>query len=345
MIYYEVKDKKGRIVVSSVSSCPEEFLSQFLGKEAENLRMKNARNVYRSSPQGSVRLIVSGDSELQKSNRTVSRIADVYLSLLPEFKKIKQSQRQHFDLIIKRFIHNLVEIQKRLKSSLEKLAPDSVREGHYEDLVKKIEENITKDPHDSSDKIGQIVQRTTDFDAQVAGLRVISGLAEEISPSIIRINILNALFRFEQPYERDFEKKGVNFKIVIDAELAEKNRIPLDPSLLNVVFSQFFNNAVKYVRPDTNMTASAEFANGQCLLRIEMQSTCIDEDEVEKIFEENYKGRHSGDDAGDGIGMFTVRRALKIMGAHIKVLPDSGTTMNVNGRRYCQNIFIFEFKL
>jgi K+-sensing histidine kinase KdpD len=51
--------------------------------------------------------------------------------------------------------------------------------------------------------------------------------------------------------------------------------------------------------------------------------TGVDEDEVDKIFNERYKGRRSGNMAGEGIGMFLVRKDLRIMGADIRVAPES----------------------
>jgi signal transduction histidine kinase len=343
MIYYEVKNERDRVLASSLESCPPDVLTLFENKKGENIRVKNVRNVIRTSENGSVRLLIVDDKELKNSNRGVERVADVYLSLIPEFRKISQGQRQHFDLIVKRFIHNLVDVQKRFKGHLQRLVPYEARERSYDGFVKGIEDRIKGDTRAAADDFGQVAQRATDFDAQFAGLRVISGLAEETRPSLIRINIRKAMFRFQQPFGKEFKEKKVRFNVQIDPEQAERNRLELDPDLLNIALSQFFHNTLKYVRPDSDVTVTANFSDDACGVQIAMRSACIDEDEVDKIFNERYKGRHSGNMAGEGIGMFLVRKALRIMGADIRVAPESKSTAKIDDQTYCNNKFILDF--
>ena len=88
MIYYEVKNERDRVLASSLESCPPDVLTLFENKKGENIRVKNVRNVIRTSENGSVRLLIVDDKELKNSNRGVERVADVYLSLIPEFRKI-----------------------------------------------------------------------------------------------------------------------------------------------------------------------------------------------------------------------------------------------------------------
>lgn len=342
MIYYEVRNERDLLVASSLESCPSEILELLADHAYENLQLRNFRNAYRKDSRGSVRLIIVDDKDLSKSSRGIAQVADIYLGLVPEFNKIRRSQRQHFDTILRRFTHNLVDVQKRLKGQLQRVVPDHLRERDYDAALKSVAARVESNTSLAAEDFLQITQRATDLDAQIAGLRVISGLSDEMRPSYIRANILHEVFRYEQPFDSDLKEKGIAFDVQISPEEAIRNRAQVDPALLNVAFSQFYNNALKYARPNTKIAVHASFDNKKCTLKISMTSAYIEADEVEKIFKEKYIGRHAGYAAGDGVGMFLVRRALQAMEASITVTPDT-KAIYVGDRKYGENTFMLEF--
>lgn len=341
MIYYEVRNKKERTLASNFHECPSSAINMTQGHEKDNLWLekREIRHVFRENDNGQVRLIIIGDEDLGNSTKGISRICDVYLGLIPKFTDIERSQRQHFDQIISRFAHNLVDLNKKLKINLERLAPDSTREKNYKDFLDSVEDKLSSNPRVAANDICQIAHSITDLEAQITSLRVISGLADEIEPSLININIQRVLFRLQQPFLSEFEKKNINIENKINSDDATRKKVCVDPQLFNVALSQIFNNAIKYMLPNTPLIINADFNTDTCIVNISMKSLCIESDEVEKIFEEKYKGRNAKDIEGSGIGMFLARRALKIMRGDVNAKSDCENIENINGKKYCQNTF------
>jgi signal transduction histidine kinase len=343
MIYFEIRNKQDRVLASNLESCPGEIIDSLVSKEKENVRVRNVRNAFRESEDAEIRLVIVEDKELANSTRGISRVANTYLSLVPQFQEIERRQRQHFDVIIGRFAHNLVDIDRKVKGHLERLAPDTLREKTYADFRDIVEERIKNNTQSDANDICQIAHRATDLEAQIAGLRVISGLADEIAPSLIDANILRTLRRLQQPFLSELEKKHIHIDNRIDMGEADRRKVRIDPQLLNVALSQFFNNAVKYALPESAIVIDAIFESESCIVKIEMDSLLIEPYETDKIFQEKYKGRNARKLPGSGIGMFMTRRALRIMKADIEVQPQASTERTIEGKKYCKNLFLLKF--
>jgi light-regulated signal transduction histidine kinase (bacteriophytochrome) len=340
MIYFEIRNKEGRILASNLDSCP--VLDYFLGNEGENLAQKDARNVIRNNISGEVRLIIHDDKELLNSSKGMARLASVYLSLIPQFEVIEQRQRQHFDLIIDRFAHNLVDINRKIKSHLERLASDNLREENFQEFKEKVEERIKNNTSSAANDICQIAHRATDLEAQIAGLRVISGLAEKIAPSLIDVNVLRAARRLIQPFLNELEKKEIKIELKINPEQAKLYKVRIDPQLFNVAMSQLFNNFGKYVLPKSDVCINAEFNDKECILNISMISVFIEPSEINKIFQEKFKGEHAKKMPGNGIGLFLAKRALRIMKGDIEVQVVNQEVSFLKSVKYGKNIFLIK---
>ncbi len=343
MIYFEIRNKQDRVLASNLESCPGEIIDSLVGKEKENVRIGNVRNAFREDADAEIQLVIVNDKELSNSTRGISRVAATYLSLVPQFLEIERRQRAHFDVIIGRFAHNLVDIDRKVKGHLERLAPDTLREKTYADFRDTVEERIKSNTQSAANDVCQIAHRATDLEAQIAGLRVISGLADEIAPSLIDANILRTLRRLQQPFLSELEKKQIRIDNRIDMAEADRRKVRIDPQLLNVALSQFFNNAAKYALAGTAIVIDATFENEHCVVKVEMDSLLIEHYETNKIFQEKYKGRNAKKLPGNGIGMFMTRRALRIMKADIEVHPQAGTEQIVDGKKYCKNVFLLKF--
>lgn len=344
MIYFEIRNKQRRVIASNISSCPVDIVGLCRDHKKTNIWInENIRHVYRENEKGEVRLIILDDKDLANSKKGIARIADAYLSLISPLKIIEKEQRSRFDQIIKRFAHNLVDLDKQLKGILYRLAPDSIREKTYAEMVENVKSRIEKDTNATAKDICQITHSAYDLEAQITSLRVISGIAEEIGPSFINVNIYRTIYRLQQPYIEDLSKKKVSIINNINPAEAEKFKVRVDPQLLNVAISQFLNNAVKYTLPDSTVILSADFDSDECVIKIEMVSIYVEDDERDKIFFERYKGKNAQSVDGSGIGMFLIKSAFKIMGGNIKLIS-AGESFTFNSIPYSKNTFLIYLK-
>ncbi len=134
----------------------------------------------------------------------------------------------------------------------------------------------------------------------------------------------------------------VNFHIKDD--YSSENKIPLDYKLMNLAFINFFDNAIKYSKPDSKLDINFEKNERGFVLDFSMMSLRIEHDELEKVFEDGYSGKHATEEAGDGIGMHVIKKSLGMINIGIRVEPDYGVSENYNGKKYIKNKFIFESK-
>ncbi len=337
MIYFEIKEKtSNKLVASNLDQCSESVIDLFAGKELENVTIDNVRNVVRSNDEYEVRLLLVDDDELNAGKKGVSRIANVLLSLIPAFQKMERRHKQRSETIMGRFIHNLVDLDKKLKGHLQQLAPDNVRDREFDRFVEEVEQRIKSNPRDAALAICRISHRATDLEAQIAGLRVI---AEKTGPSLVDVKLQRTLHRLMQLSLTELTKKNIKVNNQIDASVESRHRVRIDPQLLNVALSQFFANAAKYTCEGTELTITASFSDRMCDISVQMVSRKIEPHEIDKIFDELYKGEHARDEDGSGIGLFITKKALKIMKGDIQVEPQEGTDINVGAKKYAVNIF------
>lgn len=147
--------------------------------------------------------------------------------------------------------------------------------------------------------------------------------------------ILNAY----QTFFLDFKQNKIEFKI----DNYEK-RINVDYNTFSLGLYHIFLNAVKYIKPNTVMQVSFEESRGKLLVVFSMNSLFIEQDEIDKIFEDGYSGKHPTalNKKGNGLGMNIIKKAIELNGGQFFVRP--GTIYKEHKKiNYAYNKFIIEF--
>lgn len=307
----------------------------------ENFTIGGYRNIYRTNTFGSVRIIESEDSQLFPGTKNATRAANIYLSLIPSIKKIEQGHRQRFDSIISRFAHNLTKLGVRFKSNFSTLISDKARSRPFSEFQDEVRKRIEANTSLAARDVCQIAHRSTDLDAQIEALRVISGYATKpADESLIKVDLAKTLFRLSNPFVPELDKRSISLTIDIPVG-AEK--VMVDPMLLNAAIWQLLDNASKYVRKGSEIRFSGDTSANPQSLTISMCSVCIDPSEIENVFLEGTKGKHSGRLGEHGIGLFIVRKALQLMGAKIYIL-NNGHVCFEDDFPYCQQSFVITFQ-
>ena len=201
-------------------------------------------------------------------------------------------------------------------------------------VVKKIESNIDK----TADTICYLNKRVVEIDAHIEGFDVLY-LGDEQDVNLDSVNIKKVILSIIAPFLSDFSKKGVNINFLIKDDYANSNRINLDYKMFNLALCNFFDNAVKYSKPYTDIDINFLKNKNSFEIEISMISLRIDNDELDLIFDEGYSGRHASHDSGDGIGMSVIKKALKLTNMKIEIIPNYGESEIVNNQKFIRNIF------
>lgn len=345
VVFLELSSDKETVITrtGSLDGLPEKFILS----PHDNYAEKHHWNIYRKDARGTVRIVVKDIAPSFQGVKARARAAEIYLSLIPKFKQIEASQRQSFDATVRRFAHNLIRFQVRFKEPFERLMSEKARGRPFSELKAEVQTRIANNISSAADDVATLSLRATDLDAQIETLRVIGGYADNTG-SFLSSNLKKAMYRLTNPFVQELSKKNVAIVIDIAENPPASSKVSVVHNLFNVSIWQLFDNASKYVLPGTIIEIKMDTQSARKKLLICMTSVTIDTDEYDSIFREGIRGRHarkmdkSGAGEGTGIGLFTVRKALKLMNAKIQV-TNEGFVSEYNGDSYSKHIFMIEF--
>lgn len=100
-------------------------------------------------------------------------------------------------------------------------------------------------------------------------------------------------------------------------------------SVMRVLY-HLFENALKYLPANGNITINAYYAGAkQILLIFKDDGPGINEAEVENLFEEGYRGKNSEGISGSGYGLYEVKRLMEENGGTVEVSSKEGGGFSV----------------
>lgn len=346
IVYFELWDSAGTPLAKGGST--EGFHQDLTQKYKSNFVSGSLRNAFRENEHGAVRIVVNKGHPDFQGNRSIRRACGIYLSIIPRIKQFRDSERQHFDSIIRRFAHNLIKFQKRFKDNFARLISDKARARPYKEFHQEVERRIKSNTSIAANDICQMSHRAIDLDAQIETLRILGGYADA-SGTFLNADLAKAMFRLTNPFIDELKGRGVAVDVNIDTADSAKFRVPVVHGLFNAAVWQLFDNISKYAMRDSKVTISAELKSSPQKLYISTTSVSIEKDEVELIFLEGRRGKNIKSGAagiqgteGSGIGMYIVRKALSLMKAYISV-SNEGFEKEKDGCPYSRHLFTITF--
>lgn len=330
MIFFEIKQKSGEVVASNIHKC--KHLSLFKENRNLTIRNKNLKSAFDEFDSVTVWLIIENDSDLLRSNKLFKKTMKIYANLSHDFFEYYFSK-------IRVHSHTLRAIQGKMKQKIDGLASKRDFDGKdyaesKNNISRKVESNIDK----TADTICYLNKRVMEIDAHIEGFDVLY-MGDEQDVNLEIVNIKKVLLNIFAPFLSDFMKKGVVMNFMIKDEYADINKINVDYKMFNLALCNFFDNAIKYSKPYSNIDINFSKNGNEFTIEISMMSLRIDQDELSLIFDEGYSGRHAAHDAGDGIGMSVMKKALRLTGMDIEVTPNYSESEIVTGQRYIRNVF------
>ena len=333
MIYFEVRDKNnGKIIIENISrfDCP------LCLKENKNqtLRKEGIKSRYEEYGLFSLWFVADRDSDLLRSNSLFNKTMKMYANLAEIFwayyiEKLKMQS------------HTLRTIHGQMKQKIEGVAEKKNFRGiDYAESKLKISHIISEDISGTADTLCYLNKRVSNLEAHIEGVDLMC-FSDILSYNVPfkKVNVKKVLLNILSPFLKDLNDKKIFLNICIDDQYAESNKISLNYKFLNLALYNFFDNVIKYAKNDSYVKVIFQSKNkGEFEIDFEMISCKIDKDELDKIFDCGYSGRHACG-SGDGIGMFYVKNFLKITKMDIFVTPVYSETEEISEITYTKNIF------
>lgn len=332
MIYFEVRQQKsGNLVASNMQACPH--LALLAQNKNVTLRSQGIKSVSTAVDDLSIWLVVDGaEQDLLNSNRLFNKTLKIYANLSSELLDYYLGK-------IKVHSHTLRSIQGKMKQKIDGLASkDDFRAENYAESKQKIGSKISTDIDKSADTLCFLNKRIAEIDAHINGFDVLY-MDDDHEINLQDVNLKKVLLNILAPFLGELSKMNINVEVAIKDDYADAQHITLDYKMFNLAMTNFFDNMVKYAKPNESIRIEFAKESDKFSITVSMMSRRIDDDELSKIFEEGFSGRHAQSDAGDGIGMSVVQKALKLTNMKIDIQSNNSAGYVSEGHAYARNIF------
>jgi len=152
--------------------------------------------------------------------------------------------------------------------------------------------------------------------------------------SIIEIHKLMILSFYQ--YEYEFKQKRVFVEIK-----QTRDKIHGNFASLQIIFSQLFENALKYTLPDNTLEISFRLENKYLVVVMSMVSATILKTEISSIGMLGFRGAKAKHhtESGEGVGMYIIKQLIEKNEGGFEIIP-SDTTFSIENKEYGNNIFL-----
>lgn len=285
---------------------------------------------------------VTADTNYVKSAKKFTSTIESIANTLQVFEVISKEYRDKVNINTSRLLHNLTSLNAHNIQEIYSLVSQEVlSKSSAGQQVGIVEEIIKKDSRDTAFVLLRIAKNNAAMKAEFSVFNKLfdtNPRLEKKSHNVHKV-LMNVLYLFFP----DFTDKSVKVTI----ECPENTLAYFDYESIHVAFYHLIENAVKYVKPHTDLKINIFTADNFVTMLFTMVSLRIDTSEVKNIFNEGFSGeiaKKTGK-SGSGIGMTRARNILEINGANISVTTDSSTLHEFFGVPFQKNIFKIDLSI
>lgn len=237
-----------------------------------------------------------------------------------------------------RLLHNLTSLNAHNIQEIYSLLPQEMLAKRTSGQVKLVEELVKKQMRDTALALLRIAKNNAAMKTEFA---VFTKLFDK-NPKLQKKshNVHKVLMNVFYIFFADFTDKDVKVEVECDGIQTAY----FDYESIHVALFQVIENAVKYVKPKTNLSVRIYESDDMIAMAFEMISLEIKSNEQKQIFDEGYSGTYSEKTgkSGSGIGLSRARDILELNSASIEVDFDPESQHNLLGVPYQTNKFLIK---
>jgi signal transduction histidine kinase len=333
-----IKDNKKGIVYNTLTSELKECCDKCcVENEIVFVKNKKYRQGKKVTSSGFV-YIVTDDPQTINRTRYFKECLGAYASLLKIVEDIQQKVAIKTTTHTKRLIHNLESLNAHSMQELFNIVSENELRDTSVEKRKTVIENRLKEHQASLYRtILRLVKINTSIKMEFSIFnKLLRGQRGAVDKQVH--DLKRAFMNVAHNFFEDFREKNIRLNV------QETNvKVFIDYEAFQVTFYQILDNAFKYVLRDTDISITFIEAEKNVQIVIRMRSVRIEDEEVDKIFIDQFCGKFAKKLGanGKGIGMFNVQQTLALNNGSCVVKANiDGTCVYSDGIPYESNEFL-----
>lgn len=194
------------------------------------------------------------------------------------------------------------------------------------DVIRSDEAPLTETQRRALDSISESSEELTEFIGSILSLSRIESKEMRLQRKSRDVNqILRSVAQ-----KLDFMAKRKNIEIVL--ELEPLFSLNVDEDLLKTVFTNLFENAIRYSPEGRKILVTTEEIDGEVVIQVADQGYGIPSEDLSHIFDRFYRAKNlRTQTAGSGLGLYLAKYFVELHGGRIDVESelDKGSTFTV----------------
>ncbi|MFW5804054.1 MAG: sensor histidine kinase [bacterium] len=239
-------------------------------------------------------------------------------SLIYNFSKELTPSIKQYEINIKtqyaRLMHNLINYNSHFIQEIYSIIPQEEISNKRDKILDLFKSKIRNNENIVSKSMLRMLKNANFIKSEISIFNKL--YSKNIQLNKHQHKIHKVLLLVLNSFWMDFNNNG-NFLNIEDCA----QDLKFDYESVSSALVHLVENTLKYIAPKTELNVSFIHKNHYLILILDMVSTIINDDEIDKIFQEGYSGeipRIHGLQ-GKGIGLYMVKRLLKLNGAKIEV--------------------------
>lgn len=310
-----------------------------LGYKTANCSIDGAkRHVYFTHDEKG-QLYICDDKERTSKNFStlVELIKHCRPSLIARYRNIAADIQRTAFREIDAFQHNIVHINAEAINEFYSYITQDTLVTQYWKLHDLISENITRHKEDSVELIAKLARHNLRIKTELSVMSKLSN--PDGKPS----------FNVGKPRDAIMSNVYMNFpmfnKRKIYVKVAESwDKFNIDFDALQVASFYIIENATKYTQKGSTLTIDFKMASHLFSIIFRMNSLFISQSEIERIFDEGYRGEEAQKTkmGGKGIGLYRAKQLVNYFNGELILKAGTDRERGNDGFYYADNTFIIE---
>ncbi|SIR08223.1 hypothetical protein SAMN05920897_1362 [Alkalispirochaeta americana] len=289
-----------------------------------NKIISDDQNIYYYHLKG-IKTSKDGKFQLRSIHKGINKL----LSFIVERKEIEDHVKE-IALHNTRNIHN--SVLERLKNTFahSELVHSSNKVDFVRDIINS-DSNLSNIPKDILATLKALEQVSFDYD--IIDFITMGNRFDDKDYTETKVHTLLVLVFYL--YEYDFNKKNIRINIEPNHDSINVNFYTFRSAM-----SLIFENCLKYTKSNSEIVLSHYRIDDSYIIKIKMTSIRNDDEEIEKIFLPEYRGKNAQKllpSKGKGLGLYVAKVLLDLNGINLDFVKCNNEVIEEHGVIYCDN--------